>query len=100
MIENLKKFGILEGYDPKITWNSKGIGHKKLDLLNRGCTVFFWKSPLFVFICTCLYLRVLFIKSQMIIFNYLGVISFMSDGIQRESPIGKPISVCENKLSL
>ena len=54
MIENVKKFGIPQGNDPKIAWNSKGVGHKRLDLLNRGCTVFFWKSPLGTITKICL----------------------------------------------
>ena len=36
---------IPEDNDPKIAWNSKRVDYKRLDLLNSGCTVFFWKSP-------------------------------------------------------
>ena len=39
-----KNFGIPEGWEHKIAWNSKGVGHKRFDLLNRGCTIFSGKA--------------------------------------------------------
>ena len=30
----------------KFDWKSRGFNFKKIDILNRGGTIFFWKSPM------------------------------------------------------
>ena len=43
----LKKSGKFQGgHHDKIYWKSRGSTSKKIDILNRGGTIFSWKSPI------------------------------------------------------
>ena len=43
---NAKKSENFQGGHDKIDWKSRVVNFKKIDILNMGGTIFFWKSPI------------------------------------------------------
>ena len=43
---SIGKNGKFQGDHVKFDWKSRGVNFKKIDSLNRGVTIVFWKSPI------------------------------------------------------